>query len=70
MNSGGTVTTIASENIRDLWKVLDNTPGKETTKNLTLKGKALKTRPIRSSLPGRGGIKGKVRNWNARDDDK
>jgi hypothetical protein len=28
MNSDNTVTTIASENIRDLWKVLDNTPGK------------------------------------------
>jgi hypothetical protein len=28
MNSDHTVTTIASENIRDLWKVLDNTPGK------------------------------------------
>lgn len=28
MNSDHTVTTIASENIRDLWKELDNTPGK------------------------------------------
>jgi hypothetical protein len=28
MKSDNTVTTIASENIRDLWKVLDNTPGK------------------------------------------
>lgn len=28
MNSDNTITTIASENIRDLWKVLDNTPGK------------------------------------------
>jgi len=31
MNSDHTTTTIASENIRDLWKVLDNTPGKEPT---------------------------------------
>lgn len=28
MDSSNTVTTIASENIRDLWKVLDNAPDK------------------------------------------
>ena len=31
MNSVNTVTTIASENIRDLWKVLDNAPDKRPT---------------------------------------
>lgn len=36
MNSSNTVTTIASENIRDLWTVLDKTPGKEPSIASTL----------------------------------
>jgi hypothetical protein len=103
MNSDNTVTTIASENIRDLWKVLDNTPGKgpsaaskilildlviilnifkfieSSTMNINAQRKALTARttrtsnqqqqPVGSRGGGRGGsTRGKIRNWNARDD--
>ncbi|CAF3391432.1 unnamed protein product [Rotaria sp. Silwood1] len=84
MNSGNTITTIASENIRDLWKVLDNTPGKgpsiakSSTINVNAQRKVLTTRSTRSSnqqqsATARGGGRGgstrpKVRNWNTRDD--
>ncbi|CAF1294512.1 unnamed protein product [Adineta ricciae] len=80
MESDNTVTTIASENIRDLWKVLDNTPGKgpsiakSSTININAQRKALTARTTRTSNPTRGGARGgvttrtKVRNWNSRDD--
>ncbi|CAF1295365.1 unnamed protein product [Adineta ricciae] len=80
MQSDNTVTTIASENIRDLWKVLDNTPGKgpsiakSSTMNINAQRKALTARTTRTSNPTRGGARGgvttraKIRNWNARDD--
>jgi hypothetical protein len=72
MNSGNTITTIASENIRDLWKVLDNTPGKgppatsrigSSTINLNAQRKALTARTTRSSnqqqpSAARGGARG------------
>ncbi|CAF1550135.1 unnamed protein product [Rotaria magnacalcarata] len=70
MNSGNTITTIASENIRDLWKVLDNTPGKgpsiakSSTINVNAQRKALTARTNRSSnqqqaaITSRGGGRG------------
>ncbi|CAF0740218.1 unnamed protein product [Rotaria sordida] len=84
MSSGNTITTIASENIRDLWKVLDNTPGKgpsiakSSTLNVNAQRKALTGRTTRLSnqqppVTARGGGRGgstrpKIRNWNTRDD--
>ncbi|CAF3498701.1 unnamed protein product [Adineta steineri] len=69
MNSDNTVTTIASENIRDLWKVLDNTPGKgpsiakSSTINVNAQRKALTSRTTRTSnqnqsITSRGGGRG------------
>ena len=78
MNSGTTVTTVASENIRDLWKVLDNTPGKEgpPKMNINVQRKALTARSGRLGNPSQrstnrgGNSRSKIRNWNSRDDDK
>ncbi|CAF1323306.1 unnamed protein product, partial [Didymodactylos carnosus] len=74
--SGNTITTVASEQIRDLWKVLDNTPSKmspQKSMNINPQRKALtarqQTRPNRTNIkPTTESIKPRViRNYNIKD---
>ncbi|CAF0852674.1 unnamed protein product, partial [Didymodactylos carnosus] len=74
--SGNTITTVASEQIRDLWKELDNTPGKmsdQKSMSVTAKRKVLtarqQTRDNRTNIKPKTELirKSAIRNYNIKD---